>query len=195
MIVCQQGHNNLATELINNRRVQLELRDKLQHTALHFAAEKGSLSIVELLLRHGAKSSAVNYEGNTPLFLACQTKREGSLSTIFSLMLNNPMSCFGKHSSTSRTVSPVNVSIPRECPQGTILLVKYAGTKVFVHTEQRRLWYVTKAGFVFEATLPSQEGERLVFCKYCCKSQTDMACHLHRLKKRPRGSDEDCRAC
>ena len=42
----------------------------LQHTALAYAAAKGSAPMIELLLRNGADPSQVTKEGDTPVELA-----------------------------------------------------------------------------------------------------------------------------
>jgi uncharacterized protein len=44
--------------------------DKDGNTALHFAADRGYIEIVKLLLSRGALLNLVDTEGNTPLMLA-----------------------------------------------------------------------------------------------------------------------------
>eukprot|EP00041_Stephanoeca_diplocostata_P020545 m.462220 g.462220 ORF g.462220 m.462220 type:complete len:132 (+) comp21602_c1_seq9:830-1225(+) len=47
-------------------------KDAIQSTPLHYAAEPGQLTMVRLLLEHGADANAHNTLGNTPLHLCAR---------------------------------------------------------------------------------------------------------------------------
>jgi ankyrin repeat protein len=51
-----------------------------RYTALHFAAEKGQLDTVKVLLRHGADPSTLNAQGKT----AAQLANNRAIKNIFS---------------------------------------------------------------------------------------------------------------
>jgi len=49
---------------------------KWKHTPLHLAAREGNLEIVKLLIEHGAKIEAKDFNNATPLFMAVTHKRK-----------------------------------------------------------------------------------------------------------------------
>mmetsp|Transcript_16430 Transcript_16430/g.39418 ORF Transcript_16430/g.39418 Transcript_16430/m.39418 type:complete len:319 (-) Transcript_16430:9-965(-) len=72
----------LTGDLEGARRILTQKIDlNLQHerdgrTVLHWAAESGSLSLVTLLLDHGAEKNIIDHAGRTPLHLAIAKERQ-----------------------------------------------------------------------------------------------------------------------
>lgn len=60
------------------------MKSKDGWTALHFAAEKGHVECVELLLREGAEVDARSLTGSTPLHLAAERGRKECMTLLLS---------------------------------------------------------------------------------------------------------------
>jgi ankyrin repeat protein len=74
MIACAVKAKNTANVLINRNAV-LDARDTTGWTALHYAANSGSLDCVKLLIQHKIDIKAKTNNGQTPLHLACNNWR------------------------------------------------------------------------------------------------------------------------
>lgn len=71
MIACYKGHYKIAQYLLS-LKADVNRRSVKGNTALHDCAESGSLEILQLLLKHGAKMDVDSY-GMTPLLAASVT--------------------------------------------------------------------------------------------------------------------------
>ena len=56
---CQRGNLSTVQELMRWKEVQIDLSDRQDQTALHFAANRGDAATVGLLLRAGESYSVV----------------------------------------------------------------------------------------------------------------------------------------
>lgn len=74
-----------AVELLLDLGISIETRTAQGNTALHRACYNGSLSLVDLLLRRGARVNARNNEGMTPLH--CHMAMGGQNETILAMLL------------------------------------------------------------------------------------------------------------
>jgi ankyrin repeat protein len=54
----------------------VESRDHLGRTALHFAVDCNNPVVVELLLEHGADAETADFQGRTPLLVALAAGRK-----------------------------------------------------------------------------------------------------------------------
>lgn len=77
MLAVMEGQTDLVKELMKIKTVrdQLQERDALGVTALHFAVKEGNLDIARLLLEHHAKVHARDVDGKMPLTWACESGR------------------------------------------------------------------------------------------------------------------------
>lgn len=66
-LAAQGGHEIVANLLISRSSESLFLTDKFQRTCLHFAASRGRLDMVRLLIGQGAKYDSVDNKKWTPL--------------------------------------------------------------------------------------------------------------------------------
>ena len=83
--------NDLGLELLNEDHSHIFLSDGNKNTALHAAAERGNLKMVEILVFRGAEINALNERGETPLDLALHAgpwKREPGLEIVV-LLINH----------------------------------------------------------------------------------------------------------
>jgi ankyrin repeat protein len=71
-----------AVRALLDRRVDVNAAEADGTTALHFAVDQDSLSLVELLVRAGANVNAANRYGVTPLWLACVNGNAGVIETL-----------------------------------------------------------------------------------------------------------------
>ena len=81
--------NELGLELLNEDHSHIWLSDGNKNTALHAAAERGNLKMVEILVSRGAEINALNERGETPLDLALHAgpwKREPGLEIVAQLI-------------------------------------------------------------------------------------------------------------
>ena len=65
-----KGHEGVLLHLLNNGKLNLEVRDASGSTALGRAAARGNIGCVKLLLAKGAEVCVADNEGNTALHLA-----------------------------------------------------------------------------------------------------------------------------
>lgn len=78
-----EGDANQLEALLHAGRVQIDCRDYLRCTALHYASCKGFLEVVKVLLTYGATVTLTNSSGSTALHLACSA---GHLDTIVAIL-------------------------------------------------------------------------------------------------------------
>ena len=72
---CRQGEIEIARQLLL-KNANTETKDIYEQSALHWTAQCNSpkkLEIIQLLCQSGAVVDSIDSDGNTPLFLACQT--------------------------------------------------------------------------------------------------------------------------
>lgn len=79
----QEERPELAKKLIVKGR-DVDMRDGLGNTALHYAAALGFSEVIQLLLEHGANIETENYEGQTPLFYAMEYHQIDEAKVIWS---------------------------------------------------------------------------------------------------------------
>ncbi|TDH12712.1 hypothetical protein EPR50_G00049720 [Perca flavescens] len=77
------GKNKEAVQLLLQRRVKVDQKDKYGVAPIHLAAWFGSLEILKLLVQAGAEQKVENTRGETPLHLAA---RNGHLDAVQSLL-------------------------------------------------------------------------------------------------------------
>lgn len=75
MIAARNDHYQIANTLLMNPEEDVNMRDPLGWTALHYAAEIGSEQICRLLIGRGADVNMTTNEGMTPLHLAQNRQR------------------------------------------------------------------------------------------------------------------------
>ncbi|XP_069687335.1 uncharacterized protein [Periplaneta americana] len=81
------GHVSIVEYLCEeNVGLQVDVRDKDGKTALYFAAERGHLSTVQCLLRHGADINVSDNSGRTPIHVAAFS---GHISIVKHLSVEN----------------------------------------------------------------------------------------------------------
>ena len=66
-----EGNVDMLEAVLSRQCVDLDCRDNLQCTALHYASSRGLLKVVRLLLVHGANRHLKTSFGSTALHLAC----------------------------------------------------------------------------------------------------------------------------
>ena len=71
----KEGSVSKVKEILASDPWAVNARDKNSLTPLHYAAGRGHLAMVKLLVRRGAKSNARDKDGDTPLALASDTGR------------------------------------------------------------------------------------------------------------------------
>lgn len=93
-LAAQGGHEIVANLLISRSAESLFLTDKFQRTCLHFAASRGRLDMVRLLIGQGAKYDSVDNKKWTPLH--CEFALSGIQTHVSSQMTSklifNPLS-------------------------------------------------------------------------------------------------------
>ncbi|CAB0032077.1 unnamed protein product [Trichogramma brassicae] len=67
----------------NNRRLRLDVQNKLGNTPLHEAVECGDKKVVELLLRRGPSPNLANAKGSTPLHIISNNDDSQGLAELF----------------------------------------------------------------------------------------------------------------
>lgn len=72
MLAVSEDNIELVIVLLQSKKVDLNFRDFLGRTALHYAASNGSLKMVKLLLQVGVDPNCKNHALETPLMKACQ---------------------------------------------------------------------------------------------------------------------------
>uniref|UniRef100_A0ABD2X5P7 PRANC domain-containing protein n=1 Tax=Trichogramma kaykai TaxID=54128 RepID=A0ABD2X5P7_9HYME len=65
------------------QKVQVDARDKLGWTPLHFASHNGHSKLVESLLRRGADPNSADEKGSTPLHNICSREQDDNLAEKF----------------------------------------------------------------------------------------------------------------
>ncbi|KAF0695848.1 Aste57867_13368 [Aphanomyces stellatus] len=64
------GHTELMEMLLNELAIQVDVVDAQRNTALHLAASRGCVKQVQILLAHGASTTALNMHLQSPLLVA-----------------------------------------------------------------------------------------------------------------------------
>lgn len=80
ILATTEGKTDLVKFLLGNKAVRAQVQDKdsLGWTALHYAVKDGSAEIVKLLIEQQAKVNAKDIDGRQPLMVACEA---GKLDT------------------------------------------------------------------------------------------------------------------
>ena len=83
LAAAQNGHTDICGLLLAHGSDVNEMDPDTKSTALHDAALRGHVALVEALLSWGAAVDKLNHWGSTPLHLACQ---EGHLPCVLALL-------------------------------------------------------------------------------------------------------------
>lgn len=70
MVAIIQQEEAIVKRLLDHPKIQLEAEDRNGSTALHYAVQKGNLSIIRMLLEKNIRVDDTNMDGKTPLDLA-----------------------------------------------------------------------------------------------------------------------------
>ena len=70
---CKNGQKGVAQTLLSNGDVDVNKRDAMGFTALHYACQKGARDLVSLLLASGADASACSNDSTTPLHMCSRS--------------------------------------------------------------------------------------------------------------------------
>ncbi len=71
------NHVEIVRALLKHKnQPNLDTKDSIEFTALHYAAREGNIEIVEKLIEAGATVHCTSNKGNTPLFLAVYNNRQ-----------------------------------------------------------------------------------------------------------------------
>ncbi|KAM9953254.1 hypothetical protein ACTFIR_008317 [Dictyostelium discoideum] len=71
----KSGYLDDVKQLIQSKKVQIDLSDHLGNTALHYASNAGHTEVVEALVNAGANINIKNKHGDTPLHKAAGRNR------------------------------------------------------------------------------------------------------------------------
>lgn len=85
MELCSSGDTIEITNEISNGEANLNIQDKGGYTALMYAAAKGNIEIVEILLKNGADKNLKTAKENTALYFA----EKNNFSNIVKLLNSN----------------------------------------------------------------------------------------------------------
>ena len=72
--VVEKGEKDIFSDLLNTHKMDTEVKNDAQETAILIAARKGSKDMVQALINHKADWEAVDNNGNTALLLAANGK-------------------------------------------------------------------------------------------------------------------------
>jgi ankyrin repeat protein len=67
---CKLGHISTVEEMLKDSPKFINKKDSNGQTALHSACYGGSISVVKLLVSHGADPKALNHKGKAPFYYA-----------------------------------------------------------------------------------------------------------------------------
>ena len=70
---CKNGQKGVAQTLLSKGDVDVNKRDAMGFTALHYACQKGARDLVSLLLASGADASACSNDSTTPLHMCSRS--------------------------------------------------------------------------------------------------------------------------
>mmetsp|Transcript_9282 Transcript_9282/g.24532 ORF Transcript_9282/g.24532 Transcript_9282/m.24532 type:complete len:358 (-) Transcript_9282:800-1873(-) len=80
----ENGHSDAVELLVLRFRANVELKDAFARTALHVAARGSDAKLVALLINFGARKTAQDENGDTPLHLAVRAARLGAVRALLS---------------------------------------------------------------------------------------------------------------
>ena len=70
---CKNGQKGVVQTLLSKGEVDVNKRDAVGLTSLHFASQRGARDIVSLLLEAGADATACSNDSMTPLHMAVKS--------------------------------------------------------------------------------------------------------------------------
>ncbi|KAL6061706.1 Antirepressor regulating drug resistance protein [Balamuthia mandrillaris] len=73
------GHTHVIRLLLTKHRAEVNARDNLGFSALHYAARDGLDATARLLQEHGARLAVATHKGQTPLHIAARTNRASTV--------------------------------------------------------------------------------------------------------------------
>src|ERR1700748_1528989 len=76
IIACENGNRKIAELLLAGKEADVKYTDERGRTALHYAAHRGYLDIVKILMEEGADIDYEDHQGETPLYFACLQKQK-----------------------------------------------------------------------------------------------------------------------
>ena len=70
---CKNGQKGVAQALLAKGGIDVNKRDPLGFTALHYASQKGARDLVSMLIANGADASACSNDSTTPLHMVSRS--------------------------------------------------------------------------------------------------------------------------
>lgn len=74
-LACAKGYMKISQILIQEYKVDVNVKDDEEHRPIHFCCKTGNLQILTYLLEHKADTHVTNIYGDTPLHLACYNSK------------------------------------------------------------------------------------------------------------------------
>lgn len=71
IVACEGNHKDIVVKLLSGGQCKIDQQDAMGRTALFVACKAGYSDIVRLLLGKAADLKVPNYDGTTPLIVAC----------------------------------------------------------------------------------------------------------------------------
>ncbi|WP_318271326.1 ankyrin repeat domain-containing protein [Sphingobacterium cellulitidis] len=84
IIACEGGKRKIAELLLENKEVDVTYTDEKGRTALHYAAHRGYLDLVKVLVEEGADIDYEDQQGETPYSLLASKNKSKLPFTLLS---------------------------------------------------------------------------------------------------------------
>ena len=81
-IAAKEGMLKILEQLLENPNIKIDLQDKKQNTALHYASAENNYESCKILLLRNASPDIVNDRGETPLHVAARENCIEIMTTI-----------------------------------------------------------------------------------------------------------------
>lgn len=95
-LALRTGAESISRTLVE-KGAKINITDDLGHTALHIAAHKGYLELVKMIVGLRADIDCEDYQGRTPMFLACESRSYAVAAFLFNQGARLPESDAGSN--------------------------------------------------------------------------------------------------